>query len=86
MTFEEEIMRTRNIRSSQDGFTLIELLVAMALIVLLMTILTESFSEGARRFDDFKAIGDLDEKLDDDQRTDEFHERTRFSSNNIKHE
>ena len=59
-------MKVRKIRPSQRGFTPIELLIAMALIVLLMTALSQAFSANARTFDDLKAIGDLDEKLDDD--------------------
>ena len=59
-------MKTRNIHSSQGGFTLIELLVAMALIVFIMTILSQAFSEGARTFRHLKEIGDLDERLGDD--------------------
>lgn len=59
-------MKARNIRPSQGGFSPIELLIAMALIVLLMTTLSQAFSESVRAFDDVKAIGDLDEKLDDD--------------------
>lgn len=59
-------MKVRRIRTSQGGFTPIELLIAMALIVLLMTIISQAFSAGARTFDDLEAIGDLDEALDDD--------------------
>jgi prepilin-type N-terminal cleavage/methylation domain-containing protein len=66
MTFKEEIMKTRNIHSSQGGFTLIELLVAMALIVFLMSVLSQAFSEGARTFRHLKEVGDLDERLGDD--------------------
>ncbi len=66
MTFKEEIMKTRNIHSSQGGFTVIELLVAMALIVFLMSILSQAFSEGARTFSHLKEIGDLDERLGGD--------------------
>jgi prepilin-type N-terminal cleavage/methylation domain-containing protein len=63
---EEKVMKVRKIRLSQGGFTPIELLIAMALIVLLMTIISQAFSAGVRAFDDLEAIGDLDEKLDDD--------------------
>lgn len=59
-------MKTQNIHSSQGGFTVFELLVAMALIVLLMSILSQTFSEGARTFSHLKEIGDLDERLGDD--------------------
>jgi prepilin-type N-terminal cleavage/methylation domain-containing protein len=59
-------LKTRNIHPSQGGFTLIELLAAMALIVLLMTILSHAFSGGARTFRQLKAIGDLDERLGPD--------------------
>lgn len=59
-------MKTRNIYSSQSGFTVVELLIAMALIVLLMSSLSQSFSEGARAFDHLKEFGDLDEKLGGD--------------------
>jgi prepilin-type N-terminal cleavage/methylation domain-containing protein len=63
---KNHFMKTRYIHSSQGGFTVIELLVAMALIVLLMTILSQAFSEGARTFSHLKAIGDLDERLGPD--------------------
>ena len=59
-------MKARNSHRSQRGFTLIELLAAMALIVLLMSILSQAFSEGARAFPHLKAISDLDERLGDD--------------------
>ncbi len=56
-------MKTPNIHSSQRGFTVFELLAAIALIVLLMSILSQAFSEGARTFSHLKEIGDLDERL-----------------------
>jgi prepilin-type N-terminal cleavage/methylation domain-containing protein len=59
-------MKTRNTYSSQGGFTVVELLVAMALIVLLLSSLSQSFSEGARAFRHLKEVGDLDEKLGGD--------------------
>jgi prepilin-type N-terminal cleavage/methylation domain-containing protein len=49
--------------SNRRGFTLIELLVAMALIVSVMTVLTQAFGEAAESFRDLKAIGDQNEKL-----------------------
>jgi len=63
---KDQFMKTRNIYSSQGGFTVVELLVALALIVLLMSILSQSFSEGARAFNHLKEIGDLDEQLGGD--------------------
>ncbi len=59
-------MKNRNTHSSQGGFTVVELLVAMALIVFLMSILSQAFSEGARAFRHLKEIGDLDERLSGD--------------------
>jgi prepilin-type N-terminal cleavage/methylation domain-containing protein len=47
----------------RTGFTLPELLVAMALIVLIMSILAQSFSAGAQSFRHLKAIGDMAERL-----------------------
>jgi prepilin-type N-terminal cleavage/methylation domain-containing protein len=65
-TRKDQFLKTRNIHSSQGGFTVIELLVAMALIVLLMSSLSQAFSEGARTFRHLKALGDLDERLGPD--------------------
>jgi prepilin-type N-terminal cleavage/methylation domain-containing protein len=45
------------------GFTLSELLVAMALIVLIMSILSQAFVAGVETYRHLKGIGDLNEKL-----------------------
>jgi prepilin-type N-terminal cleavage/methylation domain-containing protein len=50
-------------RSARRGFTLIELLVAMALLIFLMTILSQAFSTGVESFRKIKAIGDIAEGL-----------------------
>src|SRR5262245_46777387 len=47
----------------RQGFTVVELLVAMALIVFIMTILSEAFSAGLKTFRDLKAAGDMSERL-----------------------
>ena len=43
----------------RQGFTIVELLVAMALIVLIMSIISEAFVEGLGTFRELKGIGDL---------------------------
>jgi prepilin-type N-terminal cleavage/methylation domain-containing protein len=45
------------------GFTIVELLVAMALIVLIMSVLSQAFVEGLETFRHLKALGDLGERL-----------------------
>ncbi len=47
----------------RPGFTIVELLVAMALIIFIMTILSEAFASAAKVFRDFKAIGDMNGRL-----------------------
>src|SRR5437879_8964136 len=47
----------------RQGFTLVELLVAMALIVLIMSIISQAFVEGLGTFRQLKGIGDLQERL-----------------------
>ncbi|MBI1913630.1 MAG: prepilin-type N-terminal cleavage/methylation domain-containing protein [Planctomycetes bacterium] len=47
----------------RQGFTIVELLVAMALIVLIMSIISQAFVEGLGTFRQLKAIGDLQENL-----------------------
>jgi len=47
----------------RQGFTLIELLVSMALIIFIMAILSEAFVCCAKAFRDFKATGDMAERL-----------------------
>jgi prepilin-type N-terminal cleavage/methylation domain-containing protein len=47
----------------RHGFTLVELLVAMALIVLIMSILSSAFVEGIESFRHLKGVGDLQESL-----------------------
>jgi prepilin-type N-terminal cleavage/methylation domain-containing protein len=49
--------------TARRGFTLIELLVALALILPIMAILNQAFTEAAQSFRDLKAIGDQAEKL-----------------------
>jgi prepilin-type N-terminal cleavage/methylation domain-containing protein len=49
--------------SGRRGFTLIELLVAMAMIVFIMSILSQNFVNGLETFRHLKAVGDMDEKL-----------------------
>ncbi len=50
-------------RRSRPGFTLVEIMVAMALIIFVMLILTQSFVAGMEAFRQLKAIGDQEEKL-----------------------
>ncbi len=47
----------------RKAFTIVELLVAMALIVLIMSVLSTAFSAGIKSFRDLKALGDLQERL-----------------------
>jgi prepilin-type N-terminal cleavage/methylation domain-containing protein len=47
----------------RQGFTLVELLVSLALVIFLMTILSEAFVSAAKVFADFKAVGDLAGRL-----------------------
>lgn len=47
----------------RQGFTLVELIVAMALIVMMMTILSWAFANALDTFQQMKAIGDLEERL-----------------------
>jgi type II secretory pathway pseudopilin PulG len=47
----------------RSGFTIVELLVSFALILFIMTILSEAFGAAAKTFHDLKAIGDLCSKL-----------------------
>lgn len=47
----------------RQGFTLVEMLVAMALIIFIMTILSEAFVAGLETFRQLKAVGDMQEKL-----------------------
>lgn len=48
---------------TRRGFTLAELLVAMALIVFIMTILSQAFAAGIEAFRQLKASGDMTEEL-----------------------
>jgi prepilin-type N-terminal cleavage/methylation domain-containing protein len=52
----------RNARS-RPAFTLVELLVSLALILFLMTIISEAFGAAATTFRNLKAIGDMCQKL-----------------------
>lgn len=72
------------------GYTLVELIVALALVLFLMTILSEAFVAGAKVFRDFKAIGDLAGRLRaaaqilrDDLRTNHFDGSRRISDANF---
>jgi hypothetical protein len=47
----------------RTGFTITELLVSLALVIFIMSILAEAFSEGLGTFRSLKAIGDMNEKL-----------------------
>jgi type II secretory pathway pseudopilin PulG len=47
----------------RQAFTLVEMLVAMALIIFIMTILSEAFVQGLETFRQLKAIGDMQERL-----------------------
>jgi type II secretory pathway pseudopilin PulG len=47
----------------RQAFTLVEMLVAMALIIFIMTILSEAFVAGLETFRQLKAIGDMQERL-----------------------
>jgi prepilin-type N-terminal cleavage/methylation domain-containing protein len=55
-----KLIASRRIRT---GFTITELLVAMALLVFVMAIISESFSAGTANFRNLKAIGDMAERL-----------------------
>lgn len=55
-------MTTSSVRVRR-GFTLIELLTAMALIVLVMSALSQAFLTGLTTFAQLKGIGDLNERL-----------------------
>jgi prepilin-type N-terminal cleavage/methylation domain-containing protein len=48
---------------TRRGFTIVELLVAMALIVLIMTVLSEAFVAGLSAFRSLKSIGDMQERM-----------------------
>jgi prepilin-type N-terminal cleavage/methylation domain-containing protein len=50
-------------RRRRSAFTLVEMLVAMALIVFIMSILSEAFVTGLKTFRDLKAVGDMDQHL-----------------------
>jgi prepilin-type N-terminal cleavage/methylation domain-containing protein len=47
----------------RSGFTLVELMVAMALIMFIMAILSEAFTEGMKSFRHLKATADMAERL-----------------------
>ena len=49
--------------TTRAAFTLVELLVAMALIIVIMTILSAAFSVSLDTFSQLKAIGDMQEQL-----------------------
>lgn len=56
-------MRTYASANRRQGFTLVELMVAAALIVFIMSILSEAFVASSKVFTDLKAAGDLAERL-----------------------
>src|SRR5258708_30612631 len=56
-------MTTRTTCPRRTGFTIVELLVAMALIVLIMSILSQAFVEGLETFRRLKGIGDMQDNL-----------------------
>jgi Tfp pilus assembly protein PilW len=47
----------------RPGFTITELLVAMALIMLIMAVMAEAFTESLKTFSAMKSIGDMDQKM-----------------------
>src|SRR3954469_22645831 len=47
----------------RGAFTLVEMLVAMALVIFIMTILSEALVAGLDAFRTLKAVGDLNDKL-----------------------
>src|SRR5258708_31614184 len=56
-------MTTRTTCPRRTGFTIVELLVCMALIVLIMSILSQAFVEGLETFRRLKGIGDMQDNL-----------------------
>lgn len=56
-------MTTRTPRPRRAGFTVVELLVAMALIILIMSILSQAFVEGLNTFRQLKGVGDMQDNL-----------------------
>jgi prepilin-type N-terminal cleavage/methylation domain-containing protein len=48
---------------ARRGFTLVELLNALALIVFIMSLLSQAFVQGLQRFSQLKGVGDLAEPL-----------------------
>jgi prepilin-type N-terminal cleavage/methylation domain-containing protein len=47
----------------RQGFTLVEMMVTTAMVLLIMVILTQAFSNGLQIFRDLKAVGDLEQRL-----------------------
>src|SRR5262249_16392842 len=47
----------------RQGFTITELLVSLALIIFIMSILSDAFATASKTFRDLKAIGDMAERL-----------------------
>lgn len=47
----------------RPGFTITELLVSMALIMLIMGVMAEAFTESLKTFAAMKAVGDMDQKM-----------------------
>jgi prepilin-type N-terminal cleavage/methylation domain-containing protein len=76
----------------RQGFTLVELLVSMALIIFIMSILSEAFAKGMDTFRSLKALGDLQDKLRTtanvlrrDLAADHFQGKARMSDANFWH-
>lgn len=63
MTLAKHLQPGETTMLRRRGFTLVELMVALALIIFIMSILSEAFVAAAKVFRDFKAIGDMNGKL-----------------------
>jgi hypothetical protein len=60
---EQELPLGESTMRRRQAFTLVELLVTIALVVFIMTLLSEAFIIGLNTFRELKAIGDMDERL-----------------------
>lgn len=83
-------MTLQSPRPARNAFTLIELLIAMAMIVMMMSVLSEAFIVGLETFRELKGIGDLNERLRgdaiqlrEDTRSSHF-ETSRFIGNTLR--
>ena len=63
MTKYPTTLKRDRVRDRRQGFTLVELMVSLALIIFLMSILSEAFVNAAQVFRDLKAVGDLAGRL-----------------------